>query len=71
MVPRGSRPGAGRQPDMPILDARQILFRDVPISWSEWSDVWTFDEADAIYPDPIAHGMCILPPLPTNPRPVA
>ena len=67
MAPRISQSRAGQPPKMPILDSRQILFRDVPILWSEWLTVWVFDQADAIYPDAIAHGMRILPPMPADP----
>ena len=63
-VPRMSD---GRVGEMPTLDARMILFRDIPISWSQWQAVWRCDQDDATWPAPIARGTRILPPAPDQP----
>jgi hypothetical protein len=45
---------------LPSFAPRELLFRDVPLSWSEWVDVWEAEQAG--YAKELLRGLPVWPP---------
>ncbi len=54
---------AGPSTELPVLDARQILFRDRDVAWQDWVDTWERDQDGKGLPQPLMPGMRLLPPI--------
>jgi hypothetical protein len=46
---------------LPALDSNRLLFRNVPIPWAYWVEVWARDQAGKEQPEPFLPGLCLLP----------
>ena len=61
--------GGNQTIDFPALRVEKLLFKNMPIFWKRWVELWEADQAGEGIPTPPVEGLLLIPDRPGLARP--